>query len=152
MELWNLGLFSDQSANAAAVRELQEKGYLRYEHLPLKSKAGRRVEVEVVANAYEENQKKVIQCNIRDITERCLLESQLAAKATEVSDLHHRKDEFLAMLSHELRSPLAPIANAVQLLGLQRGSENRIQQQARGIIERQLKQHQKKLHYWLLSN
>jgi CheY-like chemotaxis protein/two-component sensor histidine kinase len=44
------------------------------------------------------------------------------------------------MLSHELRSPLAPIANAVQLLGFQRGSENLIQQQARGIIERQMKQ------------
>ncbi|MCY2989177.1 MAG: hybrid sensor histidine kinase/response regulator, partial [Planctomycetota bacterium] len=51
-----------------------------------------------------------------------------------------RKDEFLAMLSHELRSPLAPIANAVQLLGLQRGSESPIQQQARGIIERQMGQ------------
>jgi CheY-like chemotaxis protein len=44
------------------------------------------------------------------------------------------------MLSHELRSPLAPIANAVQLLGLQRSTENKVQQQARGIIERQLKQ------------
>ena len=49
-----------------------------------------------------------------------------------------RKNEFLAMLSHELRSPLAPMTNAVQLLHLQQGSENLIQQQARGIIERQL--------------
>ena len=44
------------------------------------------------------------------------------------------------MLSHELRSPLAPIANAVQLLGLQQGNESRVQQQARAIIERQLRQ------------
>ena len=140
LELWNLGLFSDKSANEAAVRELQEKGDLRYEHLPLKSKAGQRVEVEVVANAYEENHEQVIQCNIRDITERCRLETQLVEKATEVSALNRRKDEFLAMLSHELRSPLAPIANAVQLLALQQGSENPIQQKARGIIERQLGQ------------
>ena len=49
-----------------------------------------------------------------------------------------RKNEFLAMLSHELRSPLAPMTNAVQLLHLQQGSENLIQQQARNIIERQL--------------
>ena len=140
LELWNLGLFNDQSANEAAVRELQEKGYLRYEQLPLKSKAGQRVEVEVVANAYEENHEQVIQCNIRDITERCRLEAQLVEQATEVSALHRRKDEFLAMLSHELRSPLAPIANAVQLLALQQGSENPIQQKARGIIERQLGQ------------
>ncbi len=140
MELWSLGLFSDKSANEAAVRELQEKGYLRYEHLPLKSRAGRRVEVEVVANSYQENHHSVIQCNIRDITERSRLETQLEEKATEVSALHLRKDEFLAMLSHELRSPLAPISNAVQLLGLQQGSETPIQRQARGIIERQLGQ------------
>ena len=133
-ELWNLGLFGDKSANEAAVRELQEKGYLRYEHLPLKSKSGQRVDVEVVANAYEENQEKVIQCNIRDISERNRLQAQLAEKATEVSALHRRKDEFLAMLSHELRSPLAPMSNAVQLLALQQASENPIQQQARNII------------------
>lgn len=139
-ELWNLGLFGDKSANEAAVRELQEKGYLRYEHLPLKSKSGQRVDVEVVANAYEENQEKVIQCNIRDISERNRLQAQLAEKATEVSALHRRKDEFLAMLSHELRSPLAPMSNAVQLLALQQASENPIQQQARNIIERQLGQ------------
>ncbi len=140
MELWNLGLFGDQSANEAAVRELQEQGYLRYEHLPLKSKAGRRVEVEVVANTYQEDHHSVIQCNIRDITERSLLQKELEEQATELSDLHRRKDEFLAMLSHELRSPLAPISNAVQLLNLQQGSESRIQQQARNIIERQVRQ------------
>ncbi len=49
------------------------------------------------------------------------------------------KDEFLAMLSHELRSPLAPILNAVQLLGLQ-PDESVPQRQARTIIERQLGQ------------
>ncbi|MDB5384676.1 MAG: putative histidine kinase, atypical hybrid [Planctomycetaceae bacterium] len=65
---------------------------------------------------------------------------KLREQAAELSDLHRRKDEFLAMLSHELRSPLAPIANAVQLLGLERASETLIQQQARGIIERQLGQ------------
>jgi signal transduction histidine kinase/CheY-like chemotaxis protein len=47
-----------------------------------------------------------------------------------------RKNEFLAMLAHELRNPLAPIANAVHLLGLEK-SEGAIQQQARAVIERQ---------------
>jgi CheY-like chemotaxis protein/two-component sensor histidine kinase len=62
----------------------------------------------------------------------------MLAQAAELSDLHRRKDEFLAMLSHELRSPLAPIANAVQLLGLPNGAESSLQKQARGIIERQV--------------
>jgi signal transduction histidine kinase/ActR/RegA family two-component response regulator len=50
-----------------------------------------------------------------------------------------RKDEFLAMLGHELRNPLAPIVNAVQLLRLQ-PCESKLQQQAHTIIERQLGQ------------
>ncbi len=66
--------------------------------------------------------------------------SAVRHRADELAVMDRRKDEFLAMLSHELRSPLAPIANAVQLLGLQQGSENVIQQQARGIIDRQLRQ------------
>ncbi len=75
-----------------------------------------------------------------DVHDIKLVEAALKAQAAELHDLHRRKDEFLAMLSHELRNPLAPISNAVQLLGLQRGSESPIQQQARSIIERQLGQ------------
>jgi CheY-like chemotaxis protein len=56
-----------------------------------------------------------------------------------LADLHRRKDEFLAMLSHELRNPLAPIVTAVHLLSLQQ-NENAIQHQARIIIERQVGQ------------
>jgi PAS domain S-box-containing protein len=55
-----------------------------------------------------------------------------------LADLHRRKDEFLAMLSHELRNPLAPIVNALQLLRIQRGSYNPTERQARTIIERQV--------------
>ncbi len=139
-ELWEIGLFRDQPANEAAFRELQQNGYVRYDHLPLKSKNQQPVEVEFVSNVYQWDHRQVAQCNIRDISDRSRLEKQTQKQASELSDLHRRKDEFLAMLSHELRSPLAPISNAVQLLGLQQGSESRIQQQARNIIERQVRQ------------
>ena len=139
-ELWEIGLFSDKAANEAAVRTLQDKGYIRYEHLPLETSRGLRVEVEVVANAYREDHHKVIQCNIRDITERSRMEQQSSQQTAALSDLHRRKDEFLAMLSHELRNPLAPIINAVQLLQLQEKNETKLQRQARTIIERQVGQ------------
>ena len=58
-------------------------------------------------------------------------------QAEALAGLHRRKDEFLAMLSHELRNPLAPIANAVQLLSLQK-HEDPLQYRARTIIERQV--------------
>ncbi|NQV23198.1 MAG: PAS domain S-box protein [Rhodopirellula sp.] len=139
-ELWEIGLFHDKAANDAALRELLLKGDIRYDHLPLNSQSDQPVEVEFVSNIYQWEHRRVAQCNIRDISDRSRLEMLQRRQAVELSDMHRRKDEFLAMLSHELRSPLAPIANAVQLLGLQRASENQIQQQARGIIERQLKQ------------
>ncbi len=61
-------------------------------------------------------------------------------RAEALADMNRRKDEFLAMLSHELRNPLAPIMNGVRLLGLNRGTEDPIQQQARTIIEGQVGQ------------
>ena len=139
-ELWEIGFLRDKEASRSAMEQLNEQGSIRYENLPLEDRNRGVHPVEMVANVYQEGSQWVIQCNIRDISDRNRLEMLLRGQASELSDLHRRKDEFLAMLSHELRSPLAPIANAVQLLGLQRGSETRIQQQARGIIERQLSQ------------
>jgi two-component system, cell cycle sensor histidine kinase and response regulator CckA len=68
--LWEIGLFKDIDASKDAFRELQEKGYVRYEDLPLKTKGGRAINVEFVSNAYGVNSERVIQCNVRDITQR----------------------------------------------------------------------------------
>jgi len=137
-ELWEIGFLKDKQASVLAMQRLDETGSVRYEGIPLEDRHGQKHPVEMVANKYEEGLHPVIQCNIRDISERRKLEKQMLSQAAELSDLHRRKDEFLAMLSHELRSPLAPIANAVQLLGLPNGIESLLQKQARGIIERQV--------------
>jgi PAS domain S-box-containing protein len=110
-ELWQIGLFQDIEASQAAFQQLQEEGYIRYHDLPLETKSGRKAEVEFISNVYNVDHHAVIQCNIRDITERRQLE-RAEAQAEALADLHRRKDEFLAMLSHELRNPLAAITNA----------------------------------------
>lgn len=138
-ELWQIGLFADKGGSEAAVRHLQEKGYVRFENLPLQSNRGRTIEVEVVGNVYREHRDKVIQCNIRDISERSALERTMQAHAQTLAALDRRKDEFLAMLSHELRAPLAPIVSAVQILRLQE-NEGLVERQATMIIERQVGQ------------
>ena len=68
--LWEIGLFKDIEQSKNAFRELQEKGDIRYEDLPLQDENGVRREVEFVSNVYEVGDRKAIQCNIRDITER----------------------------------------------------------------------------------
>jgi len=67
---------------------------------------------------------------VQDVTERRQIEEALR-------ETDRRKDEFLALLSHELRNPLAPIANGLALLKL-RGSEDPLTQRTLGVMERQL--------------
>jgi PAS domain S-box-containing protein len=76
-ELWEIGLFRDIKASQTVYRELREKGYVRYENLPLESRSGHKVEVEFVSNVYAENDHQVVQCNIRDITERRQMQVRL---------------------------------------------------------------------------
>ncbi len=78
-ELWEIGLLKDAGANQEAFRRLKEKGFLRYENLPLKTKTRESREVEFVSNLYREDDEEVIQCNIRDITERKRTEEALRA-------------------------------------------------------------------------
>src|SRR5690242_19407981 len=122
-ELWEIGLFSDKEASQAAFKELQRTGYLRYEDLPLQATNGKLRDVEFVSNVYEEDGHQVIQCNIREITDRkrgekerkLLLAAAQAARA-EADSANSVKDEFLATLSHELRTPLTSILGWSHLL------------------------------------
>jgi PAS domain S-box-containing protein len=69
-KLWEIGLFRDVPSSKADFKELQTKGFIRYENLPLQARDGRCINVEFVSNVYVAGDRKVIQCNIRDITER----------------------------------------------------------------------------------
>ena len=99
--------------------------------------------ISIVANTVplknEQGQITGAMCCFYDITERNRLERKSLEQAQALADLDRRKDEFLAMLSHELRNPLAAMSNAVQLLRLLK-EEGPIQHQARSIIERQVGQ------------
>ena len=63
-KLWEVGPFSDKTESEEMFETLQEKGYVRYDDLPLKTKTGSIIPVEFVSNAYDCEGIKVIQCNI----------------------------------------------------------------------------------------
>ena len=100
-ELFEIGLLKDMSANQAMLRELQVKNCIRYEE-SLETTMGKPQEIEVVANLYDEGEKSIIQCNIRDITER--------------KEIERRKDDFISIASHELKTPITSLKGFTQVL------------------------------------
>ena len=69
-ELFEIGLHKDEAHSQADFRQLRANGYIRYDDLPLEARDGRRLDVEFVSNLYDEGERQIIQCNIRDISAR----------------------------------------------------------------------------------
>ncbi len=74
--LWEIGSFKNVAENKERFEELIEEGYIRYEDMPLKTKEGDEAPVEFVSNTYDVGENKVVQCNIRDVTERKIAEER----------------------------------------------------------------------------
>src|SRR5450756_1372663 len=88
-----LSPFKDIESNQAILERLQKDWYVRYENLPLETRDGRKIAVEFVSNVYQAGDRNVIQCNVRDITERKRTEGQLKASFKEIGDLKSALDD-----------------------------------------------------------
>jgi len=118
-KLWDIGPFKDTKASKSEFRELQREAYVRYEDLPLETSAGKPIHVEFVSNVYRVNGGKVIQCNIRDITERRKAEAKrkeynrklqaLSRRLVEVQETERRH------LARELHDEIGQSLTAVEL-------------------------------------
>ncbi len=103
-ELWQIGSFLDKDKSMQLFDELQATGYVRYENLPLRSADGSLKEVEFVSNAYLVGEQRVIQCNIRDISERRAAER--LAQAYQQETLRSLQDMVAALVAlSEARDP-----------------------------------------------
>jgi len=136
-ELFEIGLLADEAASQKMFQELQISHEVRYENLPLVTHAGQHQDVEVVANLYDENGRPVIQCNIRDITERKRGEEHVRLLMAEVN---HRARNLLAVvqsLAHQSAKYGDPATFTARLSGridgLSRGQDLLVTNQWLGI-------------------
>ncbi|HVB22010.1 MAG TPA: histidine kinase dimerization/phospho-acceptor domain-containing protein [Ktedonobacteraceae bacterium] len=100
-ELFEIGMIQDRSASQAMFRDVQAQPCIRYEE-SLETNKGIPADIEVVAYLYDEGEKFIIQCNIRDITER--------------KEAERRKDDFISIASHELKTPVTSLKGFTQVL------------------------------------
>ncbi|MEI7663923.1 MAG: PAS domain S-box protein, partial [Bacteroidota bacterium] len=96
--VWELGFFKDIMANKEKFSELQQKEYVRYDDLPLETAQGKQINVEFVSNVYLEGKRKVIQCNIRDITKRRQMENLVLQTQKNYNTFFNTIDDFLFVL------------------------------------------------------
>ena len=100
-------------------------------------KDGTEFPVEIGLSPLETDTGTLITAAVRDITERRLLEDSLVERAAELARADRSKDEFLAMLAHELRNPLAPLRNAAEILNTSDASAEE-HGEAQRILARQI--------------
>ncbi len=118
-------------ADDRALQELEERGVCTPFQKEYFRKDGSRVPILVSAAAIEPNLPNYV-CFIQDMSRIKEVEHQLR-------EADRRKDEFLATLAHELRNPLAPIRNGLQVMRLAENNRAAVDQ-ARNMMERQLVQ------------
>ena len=102
---------------------------------------GRHITVSLTISPIKDDAGNVIGASkiARDMSERKRLEDSLRKLASDLSEADRRKNEFLAMLAHELRNPLAPMSNMLEVLK-HSGYNGEVVKQAHDTIERQLAQ------------
>jgi len=132
--------FTDPERAQAGINRVLSEGKVQNYELTARARDGTQTVVSFNASTFHDRDRKLrgVIVAARDVTERKRYEQSL-------QEADQRKNEFLAMLAHELRNPLAPIRNALQLMQLKESRESRrteveIRHSPSAMMERQVGQ------------
>lgn len=125
-KLWEVGLLADKEKAQQAQQTIVTDGYIRYEDLDLVTKDGRRLPCEFICNSYALDGRKVIQCNIRDISARknaeealdrqeARLTNQMFETVNSLSNVIEARDPFTAGHQRRVTSLAVEIAKEMNL-------------------------------------
>ena len=94
--IWELGPFRDIVSNRDKFEQLEQQGYVLSENLPLETRDGSKIAVDFISNVYQAGDRNVIQCNVRNISER--FEHRLFLSATPHNGHSNSFSALLEML------------------------------------------------------
>jgi PAS domain S-box-containing protein len=133
---------SGRSVESPAARALRDGAITGLaNHTVLLSKDDRSIPIDDSAAPIRDRIGRIVGCVLifRDVTEKRRADHQLAESRASLQAADRRKDEFLAMLAHELRNPLAPMRNSLEIMRLAR-DDKLVADQALATMERQIDQ------------
>ncbi len=133
------GILGGENQARQSIETLKNKGYLRHENITLDCFDDTQKDVEVVCSTYKVDGRGVGQCRVRDISSSVRMNRQIREQSEQLATASKRKDEFLAMLSHELRNPMAAISTALEVIGTHKQPNPDSQDRMRGVINRQMR-------------
>jgi PAS domain S-box-containing protein len=117
--IWEIGAFQDVYENKEKFLELQQEEYARYDDLPLVTSDGREIHVEFISSVYIVNNNKVVQCNIRDNTERKEAEVILENTRIELAEIKEYTDEINELTENVIdtvREPLLALSEDLRVI------------------------------------
>ena len=140
------GYTAEEMVGQSILRIIPVHLYFEEEHILAKIRAGERIEHFETTRMRKDGKKVDVSLTVspvRDSLGRLIGASKIARDISAQKDALRKKDEFLAVLAHELRNPLAPIRNAIALFGQPNTTKSQ-QDRAQAIAERQF-QHMSRL-------